>query len=61
MTPVTFDGCFGWLHTPQGREGSDVAVLICTGLLQDAILAYGSLRVLADELADAGYATLRFD
>jgi dienelactone hydrolase len=61
MTPVTFDGCFGWLHTPQGREGSDVAVLICTGLLQDAILAYGSLRVLADELAAAGYATLRFD
>jgi pimeloyl-ACP methyl ester carboxylesterase len=61
MTPVTFDGCFGWLHTPQGRAGSDVAVLICTGLLQDAILAYGSLRVLADELAAAGYATLRFD
>jgi alpha-beta hydrolase superfamily lysophospholipase len=61
MTPVTFDGCFGWLHTPQGRRGSDVAVLICTGLLQDAILAYGSLRVLADELAAAGYATLRFD
>ncbi len=61
MTPVTFDGCFGWLHTPQGRKGSDVAVLICTGLLQDAILAYGSLRVLADDLAAAGYATLRFD
>lgn len=61
MTPVTFDGCFGWLHTPQGRKGSDVAVLICTGLLQDAILAYGSLRVLADELAAAGYVTLRFD
>jgi pimeloyl-ACP methyl ester carboxylesterase len=61
MTPVTFDGCFGWLHTPQGRRGSDVAVLICTGLLQDAILGYGSLRVLADELAAAGYATLRFD
>ena len=61
MTPVTFDGCFGWLHAPQGRRGSDVAVLICTGLLQDAILAYGSLRVLADDLAAAGYATLRFD
>lgn len=61
MTPVTFDGCFGWLHSPRDGKGSEVAVLICTGLLQDAILAYGSLRVLADELADAGYATLRFD
>ncbi|MBS0547170.1 MAG: hypothetical protein JSR24_05430 [Proteobacteria bacterium] len=36
-------------------------MLICTGLLQDAILAYGSLRVLADDLAAAGYPTLRFD
>jgi len=34
---------------------------ICTGLIQDALLAYGSLRVLADDLAAAGYATLRFD
>jgi len=61
MTPVTFDGCFGWLHAPRDRASSDVAVLICTGLLQDAILAYGSLRVLADDLAAAGYPTLRFD
>jgi alpha-beta hydrolase superfamily lysophospholipase len=61
MRPVTLDGCFGWLHAPQGNAGSDVAVLICTGLIQDALLAYGSLRVLADELADAGYAALRFD
>ncbi len=61
MTPVTFDECFGWLHAPRTGHGSDVGVLICTGLIQDAILAYGSLRVLADDLAAAGYATLRFD
>ncbi len=61
MTPVTFDGCFGWLHAPRDRASSDVAVLICTGFLQDAILAYGSLRVLADDLADAGYVALRYD
>jgi alpha-beta hydrolase superfamily lysophospholipase len=61
MTPVTFNGCFGWLHAPRGHTGSDVAVVICTGLLQDAILAYGALRVMADDLAAAGYATLRFD
>jgi dienelactone hydrolase len=61
MTPVTFDECFGWLHAPRNGAGSDVGVVICTGLIQDAILAYGSLRVLADDLAAAGYATLRFD
>ena len=61
MTPVTFNGCFGWLHAPRDGAGSDVGVVICTGLIQDALLAYGSLRVLADDLAAAGYATLRFD
>jgi alpha-beta hydrolase superfamily lysophospholipase len=61
MTPVTFDGCFGWLHAPRDGAGSNVGVVICTGLIQDALLAYGSLRVLADDLAAAGYATLRFD
>jgi len=61
MTPVTFKGCFGWLHPPRDGAGSDVGVVICTGLIQDALLAYGSLRVLADDLAAAGYATLRFD
>jgi dienelactone hydrolase len=61
MTPVTFDGCFGWLHAPRGGAGSDVGVLICTGLIQDALLAYGSLRVLANDLAAASYAALRFD
>lgn len=61
MTPVSFDGCFGWLHAARDGSGSNVAVVICTGLIQDALLAYGSLRVLADDLAGAGYATLRFD
>src|SRR5471032_768897 len=61
MTPVTFNGCFGWLHAPRDGAGSDVGVVICTGLIQDALLAYGSLRVLADDLAAAGYTTLRFD
>jgi alpha-beta hydrolase superfamily lysophospholipase len=61
MTPVTFNGCFGWLHAPRDGAGSDVGVVICTGLIQDALLAYGSLRVLADDLAAAGYAALRFD
>jgi len=61
MTPVTFNGCFGWLHGPSDDVRGDVAVIICPGLMQDAILSYGSLRRLAEEFAAAGYWVLRFD
>jgi dienelactone hydrolase len=61
MTPVTFNGCFGWLHAPQRSARSDVAILVCSGLMRDALLAYSSLRILADDLAAAGYVALRFD
>lgn len=57
MIPVTFAGCFGWLHEAPG----DVGVLICTGLGGEALGAHFPLRVLADRLADAGYPALRFD
>ncbi|MFI5000557.1 MAG: serine aminopeptidase domain-containing protein [Reyranellales bacterium] len=61
MTPVAFDRCFGWLHQPRDGAGGDVAVLICPGLMQDALLSHRSLRLLADQLAEAGYWALRFD
>lgn len=60
MIPVTFDGCFGWLHAPRERAG-DVGVLICPGLMQDAHWSHCSLRLLGDRLAEAGYWALRFD
>lgn len=60
MTPVTFNGTFGWLHTPRGGVGR-VAVLICPSLMQDALLSHVSLRLLGDRLAEAGYWALRFD
>lgn len=60
MTPVTFNGTFGWLHAPRGGVGR-VAVLICPGLMQDALLSHVSLRLLGDRLAEAGYWALRFD
>jgi pimeloyl-ACP methyl ester carboxylesterase len=60
MTPVTFNGTFGWLHTPRGGVGR-VAVLICPSLMQDALLSHVSLRLLGDKLAEAGYWALRFD
>ncbi len=57
MTPITFAGCFGWLHAAPG----DVGVLLCTGLGGEAFGAHFPFRVLADRLARAGYPTLRFD
>ncbi len=57
MIPVTFAGCFGWLHEAPGNVG----VLLCTGLGGEALGAHLPLRVLADRLARAGYPTLRFD
>lgn len=61
MRPVAFGDCFGWLHAPNPAEASDVAVIISAGLLRDKLLAHASFRVLADDLAAAGYWVLRFD
>ncbi|HYP63043.1 MAG TPA: hypothetical protein VEQ16_04110, partial [Acidocella sp.] len=60
MMPVTFDGCFGWFHpASSGRAGA--AVLLCPGASQDFSNGYRPFRLLAARLAEAGYATLRFD
>ena len=61
MQPVTFDGCFGWLHKPAGSPGTDIAVVLCSGLRRDASNAYRPFRILADQLAATGYSALRFD
>jgi len=61
LTPIAFNGCFGWFHGPsEGKEG-EVAVLICQGIMREAALAYCSMRALGDDLAAAGYPALRFD
>ena len=61
MRPVTFAGCFGWLHSGPADRGGDVAVLLCPALTRDALDAHLPFRLLASELAVAGYPTLRFD
>lgn len=61
MTPIAVNDCFGWLHTPLDARRNDVAVLVCPGLLGDELVAYCALRVLADELARAGYWTVRLE
>jgi pimeloyl-ACP methyl ester carboxylesterase len=61
MTPIVFNTCFGWLHHNGETPGSSLAVVICPGLNRDALDAHYPLRLLADEIAAAGYLALRFD
>ena len=48
-----------WYHAPEVRSGQ--GVVICPPLGHEYISAYRSLRELADRLAAAGVAVLRFD
>jgi alpha-beta hydrolase superfamily lysophospholipase len=58
MRPVTFAGCFGWLH----QEGvGALGVVLCASWAYEAAAIGQSWRVLADRLAEAGLPTLRFD
>ena len=58
MTPVSFDGCLGWLHSD---GGSSRGVVICPGGDYEALSIHQTFRVLADRIAAAGLPTLRFD
>jgi alpha-beta hydrolase superfamily lysophospholipase len=51
---------FGWFHAPQDRPVSG-GVVLCPPLGIEAICVYFSYRVLAERLAEAGIAVLRFD
>jgi len=63
MTPLLFGPAsrqlFGLFH-PSEREGA-TAVLLCPPFGQESIRAHRLFRVLADRLARAGVAVLRFD
>jgi pimeloyl-ACP methyl ester carboxylesterase len=54
---VVFDGCAGWLHPAQGRT----AVLLLSPWGFEGLCLRRAWRMLGDELAAAGYPTLRFD
>jgi pimeloyl-ACP methyl ester carboxylesterase len=58
MKPITFAGCFGWLH--QHGTGA-LGVVMCASWEYEAAVVGLSWRVLADRLAEAGLPTLRFD
>jgi dienelactone hydrolase len=58
---VVQNGCFGWLHTRADGTAGDTAVLICTGLFWDGLQPHHTLRLLADEMASAGYTAFRLE
>jgi len=57
---MTWNGCFGWLHSVEGQASGGVAAVVCPGIGRDSSTGYRSSRFLADRLAEAGYPTLRF-
>ncbi|GAA4352184.1 hypothetical protein GCM10023165_41050 [Variovorax defluvii] len=63
MTPMLFGPAsrqlFGLYHAPE--RDSQLAVLICMPLGQEAVRGHRLFRVLSDRLARAGVAVLRFD
>lgn len=60
MTPVTFGGCFGWLHLPAGQR-AETGVVLCNPFGYEALCTYRGWRELADALAARGIAVVRFD
>jgi alpha/beta superfamily hydrolase len=64
MIPVRFGGdsreVVGFYHPP-AQAAAAPAVLICNPFGQEALRSYRMLRLLADRLAAAGCAVLRFD
>ena len=58
---IAFDGHAGSLHTPDPLKALDVGVVLCSPLGRDARCAHLPMRLLAQDLAAAGVATLRFD
>lgn len=52
---------FGWYHVAKGKPPPARAVVICPPLGYEAICAYPAVRIMAERLAAAGHAVLRFD
>ncbi len=52
---------FGWYHAPAPAAARNRAVVLCAPLGHEALHAHAAYRYLAEELAAAGFAALRFD
>ncbi len=60
MRPVAFDGLLGWLHMPRGQN-TGTGVVVVSPLGRDGRCAYMPMRLFADQLATAGFPTIRYD
>jgi dienelactone hydrolase len=52
---------FGWYHAGAGATPRHAGVVLCNTLGNESLRAFGTLRHLAENLAKAGFAVLRFD
>ncbi len=57
MIPISFDNCFGWFHPGETSRG----VVLCGPVGEEADFVHGVWRDFAEELAEAGLSTLRFE
>ncbi|WP_380786278.1 alpha/beta hydrolase [Sphingomonas sp. R86521] len=64
MTPIFFEGRFGWLHLPPTgatTAAPPLGVVLCAAFAQEEMCTHYGLMILADRLAARGMPTLRFD
>lgn len=52
---------FGWYHAPHGSASRDCAVVLCSPIGHEYMCSHRAFRHLAERLAAAGFATIRFD
>lgn len=61
MIPVALDDCMAWLHPAAASTACGRAIVLVPALGFEELCTRRTLRILADRLALAGLATLRFD
>src|SRR4051812_18689773 len=64
VTPGFFgtgEKMFGWYHAAGAGGARRCGVLICASLGHEATYVHRSMRLLAEQLAAAGFPTVRFD
>jgi alpha/beta superfamily hydrolase len=64
MTPIYFQGRFGWIHpakSPAESDAPQVGVVLCPAFAQEEVCTHYGLMALAEQLAAAGFPTIRFD
>jgi alpha-beta hydrolase superfamily lysophospholipase len=61
MKPLYFEGRFGWQHLGDRCIPSGLGVMMCPAFAQEEVCTHHGWMALAQDLADAGHAVIRFD